>query len=33
MLDLGLLAFFLVYTFVFNFMFDRWFGLPASAAP
>lgn len=33
LLDLGLLAFFLVYTFVFNFMFDRWFGLPASAAP
>lgn len=30
-LDLGLLAFFLVYTFVFNFAFDRIFGLPASA--
>lgn len=31
MLDLGLLAFFLVYTFVFNYAFDRIFGLPASA--
>jgi len=31
-LDLGLLAFFLVYTFVFNWAFDRVFGLPASAA-
>jgi len=31
-LDLGLLAFFLVYTFVFNWAFDRIFGLPASAA-
>jgi uncharacterized membrane protein len=30
-LDLGLLAFFLVYTFVFNAAFDRIFGLPASA--
>jgi uncharacterized membrane protein len=31
-LDLGLLAFFLVYTFVFNWSFDKIFGLPASAA-
>jgi len=31
-LDLGLLAFFLVYTFVFNWAFDKIFGLPASAA-
>ncbi len=30
-LDLGLIAFFLVYTFVFNLAFDRLFGLPASA--
>ena len=33
MLDLGLLLFFLVYTFVFNWVFDRVFGLPASALP
>ena len=32
-LDLGLLLFFLVYTFVFNWTFDRVFGLPASALP
>ena len=32
-LDLGLLLFFLVYTFVFNWVFDRAFGLPASALP
>lgn len=32
-LDLGLLLFFLVYTFVFNWIFDRVFGLPASARP
>ncbi|MBL0946365.1 MAG: PACE efflux transporter [Hydrogenophaga sp.] len=32
-LDLGLIVFFLVYTFVFNLAFDRVFGLPASAAP
>jgi uncharacterized membrane protein len=32
-LDLGLLMFFLVYTFVFNWVFDRVFGLPASALP
>ncbi|QHJ01103.1 PACE efflux transporter [Xylophilus rhododendri] len=31
-LDIGLLCFFLVYTFVFNWAFDRIFGLPASAA-
>jgi uncharacterized membrane protein len=30
-LDLGLLLFFLVYTFVFNWSFDQVFGLPASA--
>ena len=32
-LDLGLLLFFLVYTFVFNWGFDHIFGLPASALP
>ena len=31
-MDLGLVVFFLVYTFVFNWGFDRVFGLPASAA-
>ncbi|WP_156382419.1 PACE efflux transporter [Acidovorax sp. Leaf160] len=31
LMDLGLLVFFLVYTFVFNWGFDRVFGLPASA--
>lgn len=30
-LDLALVVFFLVYTFVFNWIFDRVFGLPASA--
>jgi uncharacterized membrane protein len=30
-MDLGLVVFFLVYTFVFNWVFDRIFGLPASA--
>jgi uncharacterized membrane protein len=30
-LDAGLLAFFLVYTFAFNYGFDRIFGLPAAA--
>lgn len=30
--DAALLVFFLVYTFVFNWSFDRVFGLPASAA-
>lgn len=29
-LDLGLLAFFLIYTFIFTWVFDRVFGLPAS---
>jgi uncharacterized membrane protein len=32
-LDLGLIVFFLVYTFVFNLVFDKVFGLPASALP
>lgn len=31
--DLGFVLFFLFYTFVFNWGFDRVFGLPASAAP
>ncbi len=31
-MDAALLLFFLVYTFVFNWSFDRVFGLPASAA-
>ena len=31
--DLGLMLFFLVYTFSFNLIFDRVFGLPASALP
>ena len=31
-MDLGLAAFFLFYTFVFNWTFDRIFGLPLSAA-
>jgi len=31
--DLGLMAFFLVYAFAFNWAFDRVFGLPASAQP
>lgn len=31
--DLGLMAFFLVYAFAFNWGFDRVFGLPASARP
>ena len=30
-MDLALIAFFLCYTFVFNWAFDRVFGLPASA--
>ena len=30
-MDFGLVVFFLVYTFVFNWGFDRVFGLPASA--
>ena len=32
-MDLGLVVFFLVYTFVFSWAFDRVFGLPASALP
>ena len=31
-MDIGLIVFFLCYTFVFNWGFDRVFGLPASAA-
>lgn len=31
--DIGLIIFFLCYTFVFNLCFDRIFGLPASAQP
>ena len=31
LMDLGLLLFFLIYTFVFTWVFDRLFGLPASA--
>lgn len=33
LLDIGLIIFFLVYTFFFNLAFDRVFGLPASAQP
>jgi uncharacterized membrane protein len=33
MMDIGLLVYFLAYTFFFNWGFDRVFGLPASAAP
>jgi len=32
-MDLGLVMFFLAYTFVFNWAFDRLFGLPKSAQP
>ena len=32
LMDLGLVVFFLCYTFVFNWCFDRVFGLPGSAA-
>lgn len=32
-MDLALIVFFLCYTFVFNWVFDRVFGLPASAQP
>lgn len=32
-MDLGLVLFFLAYTFFFNWMFDRVFGLPRSALP
>ncbi|MEK8033326.1 PACE efflux transporter [Ideonella sp. DXS29W] len=31
--DIGLIVFFLVYTYVFNLGFDKVFGLPASALP
>ena len=31
-MDIGLIVFFLVYTFAFNWAFDRVFGLPAAAA-
>ena len=31
LMDMGLLVFFLVYTFVFTWLFDRVFGLPAAA--
>jgi len=33
LMEAGLLLFFLVYTYVFNWAFDRVFGLPASAQP
>ena len=33
LMDLALIVFFLCYTFVFNWGFDRVFGLPASALP
>lgn len=33
LMEAGLLVFFLVYTYVFNWAFDRIFGLPASAQP
>ncbi|SDM09141.1 Uncharacterized membrane protein [Oryzisolibacter propanilivorax] len=33
LMEAGLLVFFLVYTYVFNWGFDRVFGLPASAQP
>ncbi|CAM2155354.1 PACE efflux transporter [Paraburkholderia tropica] len=32
-MDVGLAVFFLVYAYVFNLIFDRVFGLPASALP
>ena len=32
-LEAGILVFFMLYTFVFNWAFDRIFGLPASAQP
>ena len=32
-LEAGILVFFLIYTYVFNWCFDRIFGLPASAQP
>ena len=30
-MEIGLMVFFLVYTYVFNWVFDHYFGLPASA--
>jgi len=33
LMEAGLLVFFLVYTYAFNWAFDRIFGLPASAQP
>mgnify|MGYP001106389178 CR=1 FL=1 len=33
LMEAGLLLFFLVYTYLFNWAFDRIFGLPASAQP
>ena len=33
LLDIGLLMFFMVYTYFFSLTFDRVFGLPASAMP
>ncbi|MBB5390034.1 MULTISPECIES: PACE efflux transporter [unclassified Herbaspirillum] len=32
-LDLGLIVFFMVYTYLFNLVFDKVFGLPSSAMP
>ena len=32
-MDLGFIVFFLIYTFVFSWCFDKVFGLPASAMP
>ncbi|MNI19232.1 Bacterial Transmembrane Pair family protein [compost metagenome] len=32
-LNVGLMLFFLVYTFTFNLVFDKLFGLPLSAQP
>ena len=33
LMDLGLVVFFLIYTFIFSWTFDRVFGLPRSALP
>ncbi|MCP1575035.1 MULTISPECIES: PACE efflux transporter [Herbaspirillum] len=32
-LDFGLIVFFMIYTYLFNLLFDRIFGLPSSAMP
>lgn len=32
-LDIGLIVFFMVYTYLFNLLFDKVFGLPSSAMP